>query len=154
MAFIDGVYSVSGLGSFGLSAGVIGLLGGPPVIPLDFTLPVAGPVSAELDIVPQVCQEENDNIQLVVNVVDQAGNPVDVRESEETHLVLLKPDGTTLKRAATFLTSGVDGALQYTTVATDLIEAGTYQVQATFVIDSKTQSTRRAKFRVGANIED
>lgn len=153
MAFIDGVYSVSGLGGIGTPVGVIGLLGGPPVIPLNFTLPIAGPVSADLDCIPQQCQEENDNIQLVVNVVDQAGNPVDVRDSSEAHLVLLKPDGTTLKYPASFLTSGVDGALQYVTEAGDLKQVGTYQVQATFTIGGKFQSTRREKFRVGADIE-
>lgn len=154
MAIIDGVYGVSGLGGIGLPVGVIGLLGGPPVIPLNFTLPVAGPVSADIDCIPQQCQENNDNIQLVVNVVDHEGNPVDIRESTEASLVLLKPDGTTFKFAASFLTSGVDGALQYVTSEKDLADVGTYQVQASYVIDGKTQNTRRAKFRVGANIED
>ncbi len=155
MAILPVGYRVSGLSTNGLAGGLASLLfTGAPMIPLEFTLPVAGPVTADLDCVPQACQEENDNIQLVVFVVDAEGNPVNLMTASSLKMRILKPDGTTLERDAALLTSGVDGALEYTSEASDFEESGSYQLQAEYVIDGKTQNTRRGKFRVGANIED
>lgn len=124
------------------------------MIPLNFTLPVAGPVTADLDDTPQACQAINDNIQLVVYVVDQDGLPISLREASSKKIALLAPDGTTLLKDASFLTSGVDGALQYTTSVADLKQGGTYQLQAAYVISGKAQTTRWGKFRVGDNIDE
>lgn len=154
MSFIAGVYRVSGLNTTGLPGGLVGLLARSPMIPLDFTLPIAGPVTADLDCLPQACQAENDSIQLTVYVVDQDGNSVNLREASVKKIALLTPQGTTILKDAGFLTSGVDGALQYTTTAADLLEAGTYQLQAVFVLAGNAQTTRWSKFRVGANIDD
>lgn len=123
------------------------------MIPMTFTLPVAGPVTAELDCIPQACQAANDNISLVVVVVDELGYPLNLRTASAKKLSFLKPDGTTEEKDADFLTSGVDGALVYTTTAEDLKASGTYQVQVAFTISGKVQTTRWAKFRVGPNIE-
>lgn len=154
MGFIGGIWRVSGLCANGAAGGLMWLLARPPVIPLEFTLPVGGPVTADLDCVPQACQRANDNIRLTVLVVDQAGEPISVRDASAKTLVLLRPDGTTQEVAASFLTSGIDGGLIYDTVAGDLPQTGTYQLQARYVIAGKTQTTRWAKFRVGANLDD
>lgn len=159
MAILGGVYRVSGLLANGLSGGLLGLLFRSPMIPLTFTLPVAGPVPHEFEDVQEVapqlqeCQEANDNIQLVVVVVDQDEEPIDISTASSLKLILLAPDGTTIEKLAALLTSGVDGAMKYDTVATDLVEAGLYQIQGEYVIAGKTQSTRRGSFRVRANIE-
>lgn len=153
MAIIGG-YRVSGLCVTGVPGGLLGLIARSPMIPLTFTLPVAGPVSADLDFEPQSCQNENDNIQLVVIVVDQLGDVVSVRNASSKKIKLLAPDGTTIERPASFLTSGVDGALAYTTKTTDLRQRGTYQIQAEYVIGGKLQSTRWGTFRVGPNVDD
>lgn len=156
MAILSVGYRVSGLCANGFPGGFAALLGGAaPMIPLEFTLPVAGPITADFDsCLPQQCQEDNDGIQLVVNVVDQNGDPVNLMTASSLEIRLLKPDGTTINKTATVLTSGVDGAVQYTTAAADIAEAGTYEVQAAYVISGKTQTTRRARFRVGENIEE
>jgi len=153
MAILGG-YRVTGLSACGLPGAIIGLLSRSPMIPLNFTLPVAGPVTADLDCIPQSCQNENDNIQLVVYVVDQDLEALNLRNASSLKIKVRKPDGTTLERTADFLTSGVDGAIQYASVTTDFTDTGTYQLQAEYVIDGKTQSTRWGKFRVGANIDD
>ncbi|MES2155453.1 MAG: hypothetical protein V4510_09995 [bacterium] len=123
------------------------------MIPLNFTLPVAGPVTADIDNAPQECQRSNGGIQIVVYAVDQAGAPVNLRAASAMKIRLLRPDGTTVERDAAFLTSGVDGALALAAAPADLAQVGTYQVQAEYVLAGKTQSTRRARFRVGANID-
>lgn len=156
MAIIPSGYRVSGLGTNGVPGGLVSLLSiGAPMIPLQFTLPVAGPVTADFDsCLPQQCQEDNANIQVVVNVVDHEGNPLNLMMATTKRLRFLAPDGTTFVKDASFLTSGVDGALEYTSGVADFKEFGTYQVQAEYVIGGKFQTTRRAKFRVGENIEE
>lgn len=152
MAILEG-YRVSGLSTPGYAGGLLGMLARSPMIPLNFTLPVAGPVDAVLDFDVQACQTENDNIQLVVYVVDRDGNAISLRDASVKKIVLLAPDDTVITKDASFLTSGVDGALQYTTKIGDLKEDGTYQLQAQYTIGGKVQTTRWGKFRVGANID-
>lgn len=124
------------------------------MIPLNFTLPVAGAVSADFNFAPQGCQNENDNIQLVVYVVDENGDAVNMRTASSKKFKLLTPSGLTLSFDASFLTSGVDGALAYATTKTDLKENGVYQIQAAYTISGKTQTTRLGTFRVGMNVEE
>lgn len=154
MAILPVGFRISGLQNNGTAGGLVVFLHGAPMIPLEFTLPVAGPVTADLDCIPQACQEDNDNIRLVVAVVDEDGNPINLMTASSKQLLILTPQGTTIAKTASLLTSGVDGKLYYTTAAADLKEVGTYQVQAKFIIGGKLQTTRRAKFRVGENIED
>lgn len=154
MAILPVGYRISGLQTNGTAGGLVTLLHGAPMIPIEFTLPVAGPVTADLDCVPQACQEDNDNIRLVVAVVDEAGNPINLMTASSKKLLILTPQGTSIVKNASLLTTGVDGKLAYTTTTADLKEVGYYQVQAKFTIGDKTQTTRRAKFRVGGNIEE
>jgi hypothetical protein len=153
MAILGGFYRVTGLSPTGLPGSIIGLWARSPMIPLNFTLQVAGDAPGDFDAPPQLCQAVNDQIQLVVTIVDQNGLPINVRSATSRKIVLLTPQGTTIDRAAALYTSGVDGAVAYTTKATDLQLAGTYQIQAQYVIGGQTQTTRWGKFRVGANIE-
>lgn len=129
--------------------------GVPPVIPLNFTLQVAGPLPNDFqtDDNPQGCRDTNDGIQLIVQVVDQALLPIDVRGSTILQIKLKSPSGKTLDRAATYLTNGLDGKLQYTTVAADLVEDGLYRIQAKYVLAGDVKTTRWGQFRVGPNID-
>ena len=154
MAIIYYGRRVTGLTPIGVPGGIFGLLATPPVIPLNFTLPVAGPVTADLDFDPQECQVKNDHIQLVVFVVDNEFNIINVRDASSLKIKLLTPSGVTKERTASFLTSGVDGAIQYTTNEKDLEEPGTYKIQAEYIIGGETQSTRLGTFRVGPNVDD
>lgn len=129
------------------------------MIPLTFSLPVAGPSPSdfedilEIDTQDQECNEENDNIRLTVIAVDGSGLPIDISTASSLKVRLLQPDGTTAEKTAALLTSGIDGAMQYTTVAADLEQVGLYIVQGEYVIAGKKQTTRCGKFRVAANIE-
>ena len=123
------------------------------MITLPFTLQVGGAAPSDFAALPQMAQESNDGIQLAVTVVDQNGNPVNIRNASALALALLRPDGTTRKLTATLLTSGIDGGLQYTTVAADLPQAGIYQIQARYTIGGQKQTTRWGAFTVAANID-
>ena len=124
------------------------------MIPLNFTLPVAGLVTPDLDFDPQECQTKNDNIQLIVYVVDADLEIISVRNASSMKIKLLTPSGVTQEYTGSFLTSGVDGAVKYETDAADLKESGTYKIQAQYVIGGETQSTRWGTFRVGPNVDD
>ena len=124
------------------------------MIRLNFTLPIAGPVTAVIENDPQSCQIKNDNIQLVVFVVDRDGTAINMLSASFRKIKLLSPKGTTIEKDAEMLTSGVDGALEYTTTKDDLKDAGTYQIQAEFVLGGNLQTTRWGTFRAGQNIDD
>lgn len=148
------IYRVSWLQANGLPGGLIGLQARPPVLTLPFVLTVAGPVPFAFDGPLQGCQETNDSIQLAVTVVDEGGLPISLRNASALTLALRAPDGTVADKAASLLTNGLDGGLQYTTTKADLTQAGVYQLQAEYVIGGLVQTTRWGRFRVGANLDD
>lgn len=125
------------------------------MIPLNFQLQVAGPLPNDFqaDDNPQGCRDTNDGIQLVVQVLDQALLPVNIRGSSILQIKLRVPSGKTLDRLATLLTNGMDGKVQYTTVAADLVEDGLYRIQAKYVLAGDVKTTRWGQFRVGPNID-
>lgn len=125
------------------------------MMPLNFDLRVAGPLPSdfEADDNPLGCRDTNDGIQLVVRVLDQALLPVNIRGSTVLQIKLRAPSGKTLDRAATYLSNGMDGKLQYTTVAADLVEDGLYRIQAKYVLAGEVKTTRWGQFRVGPNID-
>jgi hypothetical protein len=157
MAILSG-YRVSGLWTNGLAGGLFGMLFRSPMIPLSFTLQVAGAVPYDFEDAPEVdpqleCQERNSNIRLIAVVVDNAEVAIDLSTASSMKIKLLAPDGTTIVKTASLLTSGVDGSMKYDTVPADLIQAGLYKLQAEYTISGKTQSTRWGAFWVRSNID-
>ena len=47
--------------------------------------------------------------------------------------IIVKPSGTSVTKAASFVTDGSDGKIRYTTLSGDLNEAGQYRLQANLV---------------------
>ena len=86
-------------------------------------------------------------------MVDDAGDPIDISTASSMKLKLLAPDGTVIDKTAALLTSGVDGAMKYDTVPSDLVQAGLYKIQAHYTISGKTQTSRWGAFWVRANID-
>ena len=128
------------------------------MIPLNFTLQVAGPAPHDFEDDPQEidlqeCQKNNDDIRLTVYATDQNGVAINLATASALTIKLLRPDGTTASKDASLLTNGIDGAMQYSTNKTDLAESGQYRIQGEYVIGGKTQTTRLGKFRVVSNIE-
>ena len=59
---------------------------------------------------------------------------VDVSTSSTKQIFLKKPDGTIVIKTAAFVTDGIDGWLQYVTVAGDLDASGTWEYQPYVVL--------------------
>lgn len=145
---------VTALWPGGTPGAPMGLLYRRIVIPLTFDLHVAGLDSTDfVEVLPaQSFQNANAGIQLVVVVVDQAGDAVNIGAATVLTLRLKRPDGRAFSRAASLLTNGMDGAVQYTSTETDFIMDGTWAVQAYFVLAGDKKSTRWGAFTVNPNI--
>lgn len=142
-----------GLPMAGPSEGVAPVSG--PLVVLAFTLQLGGPVANEIQPpAPQSCQNSCPNVALQVQVVDQNGNPVDVSTANALEFFLLAPDGVPQQVAASLLSNGLDGMLQYVTTDEDLEVVGVWQIQAQLTFGSEVLRTRWAPFGVDANIGD
>ena len=68
-------------------------------------------------------------IVFTITIVDADSVAVDISGATDKVLFFRKPSRTRVRQAAEFVTDGTDGQLQYTTVAGDIDEAGSWQVQ-------------------------
>lgn len=140
--------------------GVPGRVGGPFnfswVLPVNFALQLAGPKTAQFDVPQdyQFCQVGDAGIQIIVQVLDGAGQPVDLRPATAKVIKILLPDGTTKDVAATFLDDGSDGKIFYTTAAIDLSEVGVYRVQGKVTMGNAAKSTQLGTLQVLANVDN
>jgi hypothetical protein len=62
-------------------------------------------------------------------VKDQDGSIVDISTASVKLMRFKKPGGTLVEKNATNTTTGLDGQMQYMTVAGDLDEPGTWEIQ-------------------------
>ena len=67
-------------------------------------------------------------------------------------VIIKKPSGDMLEKNASFTTDGTDGVMEYTTVANDLEESGTYKLQGKVQITDGTFFTDVHTFKVYRNI--
>lgn len=126
-----------------------------PVFTLTFVLPIAGPVpNIILPPVPQSCQKYCPNISLQAEIVDQEGNVVDLSTASSLVILLSPPDGFAQEFPATLVSNGLDGLLQYLTVASDLNEVGSWGIQSQITYGATVLRTRWAYFSVEKNISD
>ena len=82
----------------------------------------------------------------------QTNAVVDISDATTLQIILQKPDGSTLTKTAVFTDTGVDGQLQYVTVANDLNVVGNWQLQVYYVGASGSWRSDMAKFRVWENL--
>lgn len=126
-----------------------------PLVTLDFILPLGGPVpNIILPPVPQSCQNSCPNVVLQATIVDQDGNAVDLSGASAVDFFLLAPDGVPQPVAASFVSNGMDGLIQYVTTEDDLTERGLWQIQAQITFGTQVIRSRWAAFNVDANIGD
>ena len=140
---------VSGLGSWGGPAGAWRF---PIVIPLQFGLQVAGVFQGTFVSTGNFCQIENAGIQLVVQFLDENGDPLNISGATSLQIAIQQPDGTQVLKAASYVTNGIDGQLYYVTTATDLLEAGLCYVQGQVVVGGSTLTTAWGQFQANANL--
>ena len=89
--------------------------------------------------------------QFLVTVKD-GSSAVDISSATTKQLIIKKPSGTKLTKAAAYSTDGADGKIYYNTVADDLDEAGTYKLQGKVVISDGTFYTDITTFKVYRNL--
>jgi hypothetical protein len=85
-------------------------------------------------------------------VTDQDGAALDLSAYDALTILVTRPDGTTLQKAATPSGDGTDGRMRYVTAADDLNDPGTYRFQGVVDLASGLWHTDVVKARVLANL--
>lgn len=88
---------------------------------------------------------------LEVTVTDD-GAAVDISSATTKEFKFKKTDRSTLTKAATFVTNGTDGKLQYTTAGGDLDMAGSWGLQVHVVLPSGEWHSDIQPFTVHPNV--
>ena len=126
---------------------------------LFFSLSLAGPISP--DFVPpyptQQAQATDEGVQVVVQVLDGSGNPVNLRLTSSMTILLVRPSGIGIETPASYFSNGLDGQMAFTTgvstpLGTGLDECGNWLLQAKIVASGKTQFTTVGSFTVNPNL--
>jgi hypothetical protein len=87
------------------------------------------------------------------NITVMNGDAVlNVSNANSISIIFQKPDSSDLTKTASLVTNGTDGKIKYTTVAGDLDQIGTWQIQARVDFGASVFSTDVQKFKVYRNI--
>ncbi len=89
--------------------------------------------------------------KFVVTIKD-GDSAVDVSGATTKQIIIKKPSGTTLTKAAAFNSDGSNGIIYYAAVSGDLDETGTYKIQGKVVISDGTFYTDIQSFKVHRNL--
>jgi hypothetical protein len=85
--------------------------------------------------------------------IKDGSSAVDVSTATTKEILVTKPDGTEVTWAASFVTSGADGKIKYTTAsAGDLNQVGAYRIQAHIVFLTGDWHTDIGDFYVHGNL--
>lgn len=122
------------------------------MIPLSFQLQVAGTFQGTFVETNNFCQVANAGIQLIVQFLDEEGEPLNISGATNLTIALQQPDGTQVLKAAAYVTNGLDGQIYYVTTAMDLLEAGLCYVQGQVTIGGSTLTTALGQFEANANL--
>ncbi len=82
-------------------------------------------------------------------IIDQDGAIVDISHAASITMLFERPDGSAFSRTASFITSGVDGGMEYTTISGDLDVPGNWNVQAYVVFSPNRWHALLTAFIVG-----
>lgn len=94
-----------------------------------------------------------DDIGVNFNITVMNGSvPLDVSNADNIYIIFQKPDGSDLTKSASIVNTGSDGNIRYTTVAGDIDQIGTWQIQAKVDFTISVFSTDIQKFKVYRNI--
>lgn len=87
----------------------------------------------------------------IVTIKNENDEVVDVSTATVT-LIFEKPNNTQISRSTTFVTTGVDGQVKYTTVSGDLDMHGSWKLQAFVDFGSSEWYSDIYKFKVYNNL--
>ena len=86
-------------------------------------------------------------------IKDQDGSPVDLSGSNSVQIVFTRPNNSgSFTRDATFTTDGVDGNIYYVDQENEIVETGTWQMQAVVTWSSSVLRSNIEKFKVLRNL--
>lgn len=94
----------------------------------------------------------NDSGTIFYGTINDESGVVDLSGTTTKQIILLKPDGTKIEAAASFVTDGTDGRLSYTIQNTDLSVCGIWRVQWYVVMSSGSWKTDIKTFKVYSNL--
>ena len=75
-----------------------------------------------------------------------------LEESIAKQIIFTKSDGTKVTKSATFVTNGMDGQIQYVTVAADLDQEGDWSYQGFVSLPAGSWHTDIVNFHVDKNL--
>lgn len=104
------------------------------------------------DMAKKFCQEGDIGFPLIIQVLDEDGNPVDLTGASDIKFILEYPDRNSRTREASLFTDGTDGKVLYTTVESDLTQSGLYFVQVRYSLESEILFTEVGALQVFPNI--
>ena len=87
----------------------------------------------------------------VVTVKDDT-TVVNISAATTKQIIFMAPDGGKLTKTASLTTDGTDGKMQWTTIANDLDEPGTWKIQGKVVLAAGTWYTDISTFVVEGNL--
>lgn len=92
-------------------------------------------------------------IRITIQDIDSIGASSILDVSNATvNIILEKPDGTSINRAASYITDGTDGLVQYITQAGDIDLQGTWSIQVQVNTLSGSWKSSVGTFKVYSNI--
>ena len=86
-------------------------------------------------------------------LIDPNGDVVSVSSATSIKFKFLPPSGIVEEKTGTFTTTGTDGKVQYTTIAGDLDETGSWACQVKIVYSAGTFHSDWFYFDVEANVD-
>lgn len=89
---------------------------------------------------------------LRATVKDQDGTVVNIAAATGMQIIIKKPSAVSVARTAILTTDGLDGKMEYQTVANELDETGEWQRQGKVVLAGKPFSSDLFLFPVEANL--
>lgn len=125
----------------------------PGNISLGFQLGVTQAALPFHDQYPR-CQQYITGLNLQVQVLDSDGNPLDISSATQIKYKIGLPDGTSIDRLGSFVTSGVDGNVNYVTLFGDLAEPGLCTIQIEVVMPTGIFPTSKGYFWVLGNVDN
>lgn len=148
--------SVPQFTSLGAYGGPTAFYGDSLMNDMEFVLKLAGALPTDFNTVfpAMACRVADEGVRVIVQVVDSAGNPVNIRNADKKLIKLMKPSSVTCDIVASLLTNGYDGRMYFssTELKPPFDQAGVWFIQAEIAIDSVQQSTKWGCFTVQPNI--
>ena len=86
--------------------------------------------------------------RIELRLIKKDGTAFDISAATTKTFIFVKGDGSSVTKTAVFVTAGVDGKLQYTTIAGDIDQPGPWRVRAQVISASYDRKTEFVSLEV------